>query len=100
MLEAVKPEGLFEPSPNDERFGFFQYNYFGIDVINGTFVYIGNINEQSSLFSKNMLVLGFDIYNWRSLEIKGNELTIYTNDPRLPYIPVINSQAPIFFEKL
>ncbi|EPM5457620.1 plasmid IncI1-type surface exclusion protein ExcA [Salmonella enterica] len=100
VLDAVKLEGVFEPSPNDEKFGFFQYNYFGIDVMNGTFVYIGNVNERSKLFSENMLVVGFDMHNWRSLELKGNELTISMNDPRLPYITVINKNTPIFYEKL
>ncbi|EBW6765644.1 hypothetical protein DP806_16390 [Salmonella enterica subsp. enterica serovar Saintpaul] len=100
VLESVKLEGVFEPSPNDEKFGFFQYNYFGIDVMNGTFVYIGNVNERSKLFSENMLVVGFDMHNWRSLELKGNELIINMNDPRLPYINVINKNTPIFYEKL
>ncbi|MGP8592020.1 plasmid IncI1-type surface exclusion protein ExcA [Salmonella enterica subsp. enterica serovar Typhimurium] len=100
VLESVKLEGVFEPSPNDEQFGFFQYNYFGIDVMNGTFVYIGNINERSKLFSENMLVVGFDMHNWRSLELKGNELIINMNDPRIPYITVINKNTPIFYEKL
>lgn len=100
VLEAVKLEGLFEPLPNDEVMGFFQYNYFGIDVANGTFVFIANINERSKLFSKNMLVLGFDIHNWRSLELKGNELTINMNDPNFPYVTVINKQSPILYEKL
>ncbi|WP_049034297.1 plasmid IncI1-type surface exclusion protein ExcA [Klebsiella aerogenes] len=100
VLESVKMEGVFEPSPNDEHFGFFQYNYFDIDVMNGTFVYIGNVNERSKLFSENMLVVGFDMHNWRSLELKGNELIINMNDPRLPYINVINKNTPIFYEKL
>lgn len=100
ILEAVKLEGLFEPLPNDEKFGFFQYNYFGIDVANGTFVFIGNINNRSRLFSNNMLVLGFDTHNWRGIELKGNKLTIYMNDPNLPYIYIINKEASTFYEKL
>ena len=100
VLDAVKMEGVFEPSPNDEQFGFFQYNYFGVDTMHGTFVYIGNVNERSKLFSENMLVAGFDMHNWRSLELKGNELTINMNDPRLPYINVINKNTPILYEKL
>lgn len=100
ILKHVKLEGLFEPLPSDELFGSHKFNYFGIDVQNGTIVYISHVNCKQFLFAKDILVFGFDVHNWRSCELVGNKLTIHTNDPRIPFISVMNNKAPIIFEKL
>lgn len=100
ILKHVKLEGLFDPLASDELFGPHKVNYFGIDVQNGTIVYISHVNSKQSLFANDILVFGFDIHNWRSCELVGNKLTIHTNDPRIPFISVMHSKAPVIFEKL
>lgn len=100
IINSVKLEGLFEPSNSDEIFSFYHNGYLGIDVTNGTLVCIRNINAKEKLFTNNVLVFGFDIHNWRSCELSGNQIKINTNDPRVPYIAIESRRASILFEKI
>ncbi|AZT44353.1 plasmid IncI1-type surface exclusion protein ExcA [Salmonella enterica] len=100
IINSVKLEGLFEPSNSDEIFSFYHNGYLGIDVANGTLVCIRNINTKENLFTNNVLVFGFDIHNWRSCELSGNQIKINTNDPRVPYIAIESRRASILFEKI
>lgn len=100
IMNSVRLEGVFDPNASDKIHDSFYGTYFGIDVDNGTFVYIKHVNNKEWLVTKDILVFGFDIHNWRSCELIGNKLTIYTNDPRIPFISIINRRTPMLFEKL
>ncbi|HAF4865857.1 TPA: plasmid IncI1-type surface exclusion protein ExcA [Salmonella enterica] len=100
IITAVKLEGVFEPCKSNELIGFFNSYYFGIDIVHGTFVYIEHVNTKENLLAKDIMAFGFDVKNWRSCELSDNKLTVYTNDPNIPYIYIDNKRAPLLFEKI
>ena len=98
LRKAFILEGRYNPQTEIVPVGYG--NYLGLDTQNGTLVYFCNINNQQKLLSRDMLVVGFTNTSWRQCELHGQKLTIYTNDPMLPYVNIQHRRAPVLYERL
>lgn len=98
LREAFILEGRFAPQMELCPVGYG--GYLGLDTQNGTLVYFCNINNRQKLLSRDMLVVGFTNTSWRQCELRGQKLTIYTNDPMLPYVNIQHRRAPVLYERI
>ncbi|MGR7464149.1 plasmid IncI1-type surface exclusion protein ExcA [Klebsiella aerogenes] len=91
---------LFTPERGNECFESQHTAYFGLDIHSGTAYYISKVNRFGFRFSKEMLVMGFDMKSMYSFELQGNRLTIITHEPDIPSITIQSWKARMLFEKL
>lgn len=73
-----------------------------LDTKNGTLLYI-NHPETTILnffFPRDVRVMGFGMYDWKTVEVEGNTLRIYTGIPELPSISIVTGKANMLYEKI
>ncbi|TQI77302.1 hypothetical protein FHU10_5299 [Serratia fonticola] len=77
-------------------------NYLALDVINGTILYINH--PDTTIFNfflpKDVRVMGFGMNDWKSVEVEGKQLTIYTGIPELPSISISTGKASKLYETI
>lgn len=49
---------------------------------------------------KDVRVMGFGMHDWKSIEVEGKTLTIYTGKPELPSISISTGKASELYEKI
>lgn len=76
--------------------------YLALDTKNGTLLYINHPDTTilNFFFPKDVRVMGFGMYDWESVEVGDDQLTIYTGKPELPSISVKTRKANQIFEKI
>lgn len=76
--------------------------YLALDTKNGTILYINH--PDTTIFNffvpKDVRVMGFGMYDWKSVEVEGNTLRIYTGMPELPIVSISTGKANELFEKI
>ncbi|EIM6225227.1 plasmid IncI1-type surface exclusion protein ExcA [Escherichia coli] len=82
VVQKIKESGLYSPEKGYEGLSLTQGAYFGIDLKNGTMLYVriypGNIMD----------VIGFDIHNFTRTVTDDKTLEIHTKYINLPMVPV------------
>lgn len=77
-------------------------SYLGLDTKNGTILYINH--PDTTIFNffipKDVRVMGFGMYDWKSVEVEGNTLRIYTGIPELPIVSISTGKANELYEKI
>lgn len=102
FLNHFKEVGVFEPLSNDECKGWSGDRYMGLDVQHGVLVYIAPppFSVRTLFVPKDYIVMGFDMCSYKSAELLGRRLTIYTGKPDIPYVVIEHKNAPLMYEKL
>lgn len=77
-------------------------HYFALDTKRGTIVFIAHTGTSvtSFIYPKDIRVMGFGMYDWKSIEVEGNTLRIYTGNPELPSIAIVTGKASQLYEKI
>ncbi|EMW39472.1 putative surface exclusion protein ExcB [Escherichia coli 2785200] len=82
VVQTIKESGFYSPEKGYEGLSLTQGAYFGIDLKNGTMLYVriypGNIMD----------VIGFDIHNFTRTVTDDKTLEIHTKYINLPMVPV------------
>lgn len=97
-----RESGLNTPSPQNIAMNRTGWGYLGLDTQKGTILYISH-PETSILnffFPRDVRVMGFGMYDWKSVELEGNKLTIYTGNPELPTVSITSGKAAMLYEKI
>lgn len=78
------------------------WGYLGLDTKNGTMLYINHPDTTifNFFFPKDVRVIGFGMYDWKSIEVDGNTLRIYTGIPELPSVSINTGKANQMYEKI
>lgn len=93
---------LCTPSPQNIARDRTGWGYLGLDTKNGTLLYINHPDTTifNFFFPKDVRVMGFGMYDWKSIEVEGNTLRIYTGNPELPSIAIVTGKASQLYEKI
>ena len=77
-------------------------HYFALDTKKGTMISIAHTGTSftSFIYPKDIRVMGFGMYDWKSVEIEGNTLRIYTGNPDFPYISLVSNKSAMLYEKI
>ena len=82
VVQTIKESGFYSPEKGYEGLSLTQGAYFGIDLKNGTMLYVriypGNIMD----------VIGFDIHNFTRTVTDDKTLEIHTKYINLPMVPI------------
>ena len=100
ILSRLKSNLAYDPRSSDEYFGFNKVTYMGVDTQKGTILYIAHVDRTGNIFTRDMLIMGFDTSNWRNIELKGNSIKIYTKTPDIPFIEFSHKHASHLFETI
>lgn len=94
--------GLSEPMPQNVSMSWTGLAYVALDTKMGTLLYINHPDTKISnfFFPKDVRVMGFGMYDWKSIELVGNQLTIYTGNPELPAVTINTRKAAMLYEKI
>lgn len=102
FTQFFRESGLNNPSPQNIAMNRTGWGYLGLDTQKGTIFYISH-PETSILnffFPRDVRVMGFGMYDWKSVELEGNKLTIYTGNPELPTVSITSGKAAMLYEKI
>ncbi|MCS2151264.1 plasmid IncI1-type surface exclusion protein ExcA [Scandinavium goeteborgense] len=93
---------LCAPSPQNIAMNRTGWGYLGLDTRKGTLLYINHPDTTifNFFFPRDVRVMGFGMYDWKSIEVEGNKLTIYTGNPELPTVAITTSKAGEMLEKI
>jgi len=93
---------LCAPSPQNIAMNRTGWGYLGVDTKKGTLLYINHPNTTifNFFFPRDVRVMGFGMYDWKSIEVEGNKLTIYTGNPELPSVSITTGKAGQMLEKI
>lgn len=93
VLGMRSPE-YFSPNENHELYHPGDCKYLGIDIRNGTILYVHKIR------SGQMDVIGFSMTDWTAKEVQGNIFRLYTRIPELPMIQIGTPWAKNWYDTL
>lgn len=93
---------LCAPSPQNIAMNRTGYSYLGLDTKKGTLLYINHPETTifNFFFPRDVRVMGFGMYDWKSIEVEGNTLRIFTGNPELPSVSIVTSKASQLLEKI
>lgn len=97
-----KESGLNDPQPHNTAMNLTGWGYLALDTKNGTLLYINHPDTTifNFFFPKDVRVMGFGMYDWKSIEVEGNTLKIYTGIPELPSVAIATGKASQLYEKI
>lgn len=77
-------------------------SYLALDTKNGTLLYINHpdTNIFNFFFPRDVRVMGFGMYDWKTVEVEGNTLRIYTGIPELPSVAIVTGKANMLYQKI
>ncbi|HBC3162238.1 TPA: plasmid IncI1-type surface exclusion protein ExcA [Escherichia coli O146] len=82
VVQQIKESSLFAPTSDYEQLSFSKSCYFGIDIKNGTMLYV-------RIYPNNVMdVIGLDIHNFTRTVAEDGKLEIHTTYVSLPMIPL------------
>ena len=78
------------------------WGFLGLDTKKGTLLYINHPDTTifNFFFPRDVRVMGFGMYDWKSIEVEGNTLRIFTGNPELPSVAIVTSNASQLLEKI
>lgn len=93
---------LCDPSPQNIARDRTGWGFLGLDTKKGTLLYINHPDTTifNFFFPRDVRVMGFGMYDWKSIEVEGNTLRIFTGNPELPSVAIVTSKASQFLEKI
>lgn len=93
---------LSNPHPHNIAMNRTGWGYLALDTKKGTLLYINHPDTTifNFFFPKDVCVMGFGMYDWKSIEVEGNKLTIYTGNPELPSVLMETNKAGQIYEKI
>ncbi|WP_337263692.1 MULTISPECIES: plasmid IncI1-type surface exclusion protein ExcA [unclassified Serratia (in: enterobacteria)] len=93
---------LSNPQPQNTVMNRTGWGYMALDTKKGTLLYINHPDTTvfNFFFPKDVRVMGFGMYDWKSIEVEGNTLRIYTGNPELPSITIATGKANQLYEKI
>lgn len=94
ILTSLRNPEVFSPSELNEVMHKLDGKYFGIDVMNGTLLYIHRIRKGE------VDVVGMTMGDWINRELEGNTLRLYTRYADLPCIEVKTPWARRWYDTL
>lgn len=94
VVSNLRSQNYFSPNENHEVFHAGDCKYFGIDIRNGTILYVHKIR------SGQMDVIGLSMSDWTAKEVQGNVFRLYTRNPELPMIQIGTRWAKQWFDTL
>lgn len=97
-----KEKNINNPAPSNTVKSFMGSQYFSLDTKKGTLLFISHVETSfiSFFYPRDIRVLGFGMNDWKSVEVQGNTLTIYTGNPELPSVSVTTGKASQLYEKI
>ncbi|UJT80899.1 plasmid IncI1-type surface exclusion protein ExcA (plasmid) [Edwardsiella piscicida] len=100
--EFFRESELCAPSPQNIARDRTGWGYLGIDTKKGTLLYINHPDTTifNFFFPRDVRVMGFGMYDWKSIEVEGKKLTIYTSNPELPSVSINTGKAEQLLEKI
>lgn len=82
VVQQIKESCHFAPTSDYEQLSFSKSCYFGIDIKNGTMLYV-------RIYPNNVMdVIGLDIHNFTRTVAEDGKLEIHTTYVSLPMIPL------------
>ncbi|HFM2774573.1 TPA: plasmid IncI1-type surface exclusion protein ExcA, partial [Escherichia coli] len=82
VVKKIKESSPFAPTSDYEQLSFSKSCYFGIDIKNGTMLYV-------RIYPNNVMdVIGLDIHNFTRTVAEDGKLEIHTTYVSLPMIPL------------
>lgn len=92
----------FSPLKSCECKTLFGTNYAGLDIDKGVLLIIAHTESgmRNLLAPKDIVVMGFDVKSFKSAELSGQKLTIYTGKPDIPFLVISHRKMPALFESL
>lgn len=77
-------------------------SYLGFDVQKGTLICISHPDTTllNFFFPRDILVAGFDVHDWKSVDVEGDKLTVYTGNPAFPSVSLVSHQAAALYETM
>ncbi|MBD8493995.1 plasmid IncI1-type surface exclusion protein ExcA [Pseudomonas syringae] len=94
LKDAISTPALFSPDSAHELYREGDGQYFGIDLKNGTVLYIHQVRKGQ------VDVVGMNSGDWTHHEVDGYRLRLYTKFPQHPYIEFTTAWAQRWFEAL
>jgi len=101
-LNHFKKVEAFSPLKSCECNTLFGTNYAGLDIDKGVLLIIAHTESglRNLLAPKDIVVMGFDVNSFKSAELSGQKLTIYTGKPDIPFLVISHRKMPALFESL
>lgn len=93
VLRMRAPQ-FFAPNEENEIYKAAAGKYLGIDMKNGTILYIHRIRKGQ------VDVVGLTMSDWTQREVEGNKFRIYTKFPELPCIEICTPWAQRWYDTL
>lgn len=102
FLSHFKNVEAFSPLKSCECTSLFGTNYAGLDIDKGVLLIIAHTESgmRNLLAPKDLVVMGFDVNSFKSAELSGQKLTIYTGKPDIPFLVISHRKMPALFESL
>jgi hypothetical protein len=102
FISFFRESELCAPSPQNIAMNRTGWGYLGLDTRKGTLLYINHPDTTifNFFFPRDVRVMGFGMYDWKSIEVEGNKLTIYTGNPELPTVAITTGKAGEMLEKI
>lgn len=94
ITAELRDQVFFDPDASHEVYHDGEGKYFGIDIHNGTLLYVHKIREGE------VDVVAMNMSDWVRQEIEGETLTVFTKMPELPRIEIVTPWAQRFFDTL
>ncbi|WP_413484662.1 plasmid IncI1-type surface exclusion protein ExcA [Morganella psychrotolerans] len=92
IVRQLKHSDYFNPQAGNETFHLGDGKYFGIDISNGTMLYIHRIRKGE------IDILALDMKDWTNSEAEGQVFRLYTKRPELPRIAIATPFAQRWFD--
>ncbi|MBD8577595.1 plasmid IncI1-type surface exclusion protein ExcA [Pseudomonas syringae] len=94
LKESISDACIFKPDSAHEIYHEGDIKYFGIDINNGTVLYVNQVRKGQ------VDVIGMNVGDWTHREIDGSILRLYTKFPELPRIEISTPWAQRWFDTL
>lgn len=94
LTSSLKQGNYFDPNAENEMYHEGEGKYLGIDIRNGTVLYIHRIRKGQ------VDVIGMNLGDWTQRELEGNILRLYTKFPELPRIEFSTPWAQRWYDTL
>lgn len=94
ILKSIKSDSFFQPEKGHETQSASMGKYFGIDVRNGTILYVHMIRKGQ------VDVVGMTMADWTHRELDDKRLRLYTKFVDLPCIEIASYEAQRWYDTL
>lgn len=94
IIASLRQRDYFDPDSSHEVYHDGDGKYLGIDIHNGTILYVNKIRNGA------VDVVAMNMSDWVSSEVEGQTLRIFTKLPELPRIEIVTPWAQRFYDVL